>query len=235
MMEVQEAEVNADMERSKSKPVNVLRRSIGDLLPANAPKRHPQSWVWAAALLAFALLAAMTLYRPARRVGAADNRDADHKLIERGRYLVTVGGCNDCHTPLKMTARGPVHDMDRMLSGHPEALKMPPAPKADGPWLWTGAATNTAFAGPWGVTYASNLTPDKNTGTGIWTQEMFVNALRLGKHWGQPGARSIQPPMPWANLAQMRDEDLRAIWAYLRSVPPVRNQVPDYQPPEDAE
>src|SRR4051812_26973895 len=82
--------------------------------------------------------------------------------VERGKYLVTIGGCNDCHTPLKMGPHGPEPDGSRRLSGHPEQMAMPPAPSLPkGPWMWTGAATNTAFAGPWGVSYARNLTPDQ--------------------------------------------------------------------------
>jgi mono/diheme cytochrome c family protein len=150
--------------------------------------------------------------------------------VERGRYLVEITGCNDCHTPFKMTATGPAPDMDRMLSGHPEQLKLPPAPKAHGPWAWSGAATNTAFAGPWGVTYAANLTPDKNTGLGIWDERMFVQAMRTGKHFGQ--GRPIMPPMPVSAFLKMTDEDLKAVFAYLRSVPPLTNHVPDYQAPE---
>src|SRR3954447_8402467 len=78
------------------------------------------------------------------------NVPTKQQQIARGQYLVTIGGCNDCHTPLKMGAKGPEPDMSRMLSGHPQHVPMPPAPKLpNGPWLWTGAATNTAFAGPW--------------------------------------------------------------------------------------
>lgn len=160
--------------------------------------------------------------------GAASSADAPSQddLVARGRYLVTIGSCNDCHTPLQMTSEGPRPDMTRMLSGHPEGLKMPPPPKLPaGPWEWSGAATGTAFAGPWGVSYAMNLTPDDNTGLGTWTEEMFVKAMRTGRHWGQ--SRPILPPMPWSNLAQMTDDDLAAVWAYLRSIPPIVNHVPD--------
>jgi hypothetical protein len=159
-------------------------------------------------------------------------KSAESSRVERGKYLVTIVGCNDCHTPFKMTEKGPAPDMDRMLSGHPEQMKLPPVPKAQGPWVWGGAATNTAFYGPWGVSYSANLTPDKNTGLGIWTEEMFVSAIRTGKHWGQPGARPIQPPMPWPFYSKMSDEDLKSIWAYLRTIPPIRNAVPDYVTPE---
>jgi hypothetical protein len=148
--------------------------------------------------------------------------------VERGRYLVTVAGCNDCHTPFKMGPNGPEPDMTRMLAGHPQDLPMPPAPAAQGPWLWAGAATNTAFAGPWGVSYASNLTPEPNTGIGIWTEDLFIKALRTGRHWGQ--ARPILPPMPWQNYSRMTNEDLKAMYAYLRTIPPVANTVPESVP-----
>jgi mono/diheme cytochrome c family protein len=154
--------------------------------------------------------------------------------LERGHYLVTIGGCNDCHTPWVMGANGPGPDMTRTLSGHPEdvPITVVPAASTDPAWGWAGAATNTAFAGPWGVSFAFNLTPDENTGIGIWTEEMFVQALRSGKHMGQ--SRPILPPMPWFNYGKMTDEDLSAVYAYLRSIPPVQNRVPDPLPPATA-
>lgn len=151
------------------------------------------------------------------------------KRIDRGKYLATIVGCNDCHTPWKMGANGPEPDMSRMLSGHPEAMKLPPPPKPSGPWIATGSATFTAWAGPWGVTYTANLTPDKNTGLGIWTEDMFLKAMKLGKHMGT--SREIQPPMPWLWYSKMTDDDLKAIFAYLQSIPPIVNHVPDYEPP----
>ncbi|HSB37118.1 MAG TPA: diheme cytochrome c-553, partial [Thermoanaerobaculia bacterium] len=87
----------------------------------------------------------------------APNAEASSAAAARGKYLVAIMGCNDCHTPLKMTEKGPVPDETRLLSGHPQDMKLPVAPAANGPWVWHGAATNTAFAGPWGVTYAANL------------------------------------------------------------------------------
>lgn len=152
--------------------------------------------------------------------------------VARGAYLVTIGGCNDCHTPWVMGANGPEPDMTRMLSGHPADLEMPPAPAALGPWLWNGAGTNTAFAGPWGVSFAANLTPEENTGTGIWTEEIFINTIRSGRHWGQ--SRPLLPPMPWFNYAKMTDEDLAAVYAYLRTIPPIHNPVPLPLPPAGA-
>jgi hypothetical protein len=145
--------------------------------------------------------------------------------VERGSYLVnTVGGCNDCHTPWKMGAHGPEPDMSRMLSGHPAEMPMPPAPKISMPWMAAIGASFTAFAGPWGQSYAANLTPD-STGLGTWDEATFMLALRNGKHIGN--GRPILPPMPWQNFAKMTDDDLKAIFAYLKSIPPIKNKVPD--------
>jgi hypothetical protein len=134
------------------------------------------------------------------------------------------------HTPLKMGPRGPEPDLARFLSGHPEQMGPLPIAKAQGPWLWAGAATSTAFSGPWGVSYAANLTPDQNTGLGIWTEEMFVKAMRTGRHMGQ--SREILPPMPWPAFRNASDEDLKSIYAFLRSIKPIVNHVPDVTPPQ---
>jgi len=146
-------------------------------------------------------------------------------MIERGAYLVRIGGCNDCHTPLKNGPDGAEPDADRMLSGHPADLHMPPPPKLPpGPWTSLASSTNTAFAGPWGVSYASNLTPDRETGIGAWSEARFVEVLRTGRH--HDGERAILPPMPWRNVARLNDDDLRSVWRYLTSLPPVANAVP---------
>jgi mono/diheme cytochrome c family protein len=153
--------------------------------------------------------------------------------VERGQYLVTAMGCNDCHTPWQMGPKGPEPDMTRMLSGHPADMKMPPPPKLpEGPWLWLAAATNTAFAGPWGVSFSANLTPDPETGLGKWTPEIFIATLRSGRHEGK--GRPILPPMPYFAVNKLNDEDLRAVFAYLQSLKPIRNRVPDpVDPPEE--
>jgi hypothetical protein len=145
--------------------------------------------------------------------------------VARGEFLVKTLACNDCHTPFKMGPKGPEPDMTKMLSGHPEDLKMPPPPAPVGPWTWFGAATNTAFAGPWGVSYAINLTPDQNTGLGIWTEDMFVKAIKTGKHFGT--SREILPPMPWPSYASLPEGDLKAMFTYLKTIPPITNHVPD--------
>jgi hypothetical protein len=162
---------------------------------------------------------------PAKAPAKAPAAKADPK-VERGRYLVSIMGCMDCHTPMKMGPRGPEPDMTRMLSGHPQNLQMPPAPKlGNSPWVWIAAGTNTAFAGPWGVSYAFNLTSDKTTGIGLWREEQFVQAIKTGKHMGS--ARPIMPPMPWPAYRNATTDDLKAVFAYLNTVPAIKNQVPD--------
>jgi hypothetical protein len=144
--------------------------------------------------------------------------------VERGAYLVTMMGCNDCHTPWKMGAQGPEPDMARALTGHPQDMVMPPPPAPSGPWIWHGAATNTAFAGPWGVSFTANLTPDPETGLGKWTEEMFLATMRTARHQGK--GRPILPPMPVKMIGKANDEDLKSIFAYLQSLAPVKNKVP---------
>jgi mono/diheme cytochrome c family protein len=153
--------------------------------------------------------------------------------VARGKYLVNTSGCHDCHTPFKMTPEGPRPDMDRMLSGHPEQLVMPPAPQLPaGPWVVTSAGTNTAHAGPWGVSFTANLTPDKETGLGKWTVRTFTDTIRTGRHLGR--GREILPPMPIPVYRNFTDEDLAAIFAYLQTVPAVKNKVPAPRPPVPA-
>jgi hypothetical protein len=151
--------------------------------------------------------------------------------VERGAYLVTMMGCNDCHTPWKMGAQGPEPDMTRALTGHPQDMVLPPPPPAAGPWLWHGAATNTAFAGPWGVSFTANLTPDPETGLGKWTEDMFIATMRTARHQGK--GRPILPPMPVKMIGKANDEDLKSIFAFLQSLAPVKNRVPaPIDPPE---
>lgn len=152
------------------------------------------------------------------------------RRVERGKYLVTIGGCNDCHTPLKMGPKGPEPDMVRMLSGHPESFEISTGTTpASEKWMMTAAATGTAFSGPWGVSFAANLTPDQNTGLGIWTEDMFIRAIRTGQHMGV--SRDILPPMPWPMYRNATDEDLKSIYAFLRSIRPIHNRVPTPLPP----
>ena len=177
-------------------------------------------------------LAALALAGPPSSARAQDDEAATNPAVARGEYLVKIMGCNDCHTPWTMTPRGPAPDMTRMLSGHPQDFVVTSAPDlGTGPWVMAAAATNTAWAGPWGVSFTMNLTPDPETGLGKWTADTFVAAIRTGKHEGQ--GRPILPPMPWSMYRNATDEDLRAVFAYLQTIKPIKNRVP--QPIEPAE
>jgi hypothetical protein len=171
--------------------------------------------------------------RPVRE-GTAPPNPYTEEQIERGRFLVSFGSCNDCHTPWTFdpSIGMPVPDMSRMLSGHPEG-----APDSTGA-LGTGDAmlvgpTFTSFTLPFGTVYAMNLTPDLETGTGTWTEEMFLDIFRKGKHLGGNG-RGVLPPMPWNWVREASNEDLVAIFAYLRSIPPLVNNVPSAKVPNPA-
>jgi mono/diheme cytochrome c family protein len=158
--------------------------------------------------------------------GAITNTDP----VKRGEYLVGIIGCDDCHTPKNFGPNGPVPDPKRRFMGHP----------ADEPFDSNEDVKNvisasngalfssgfTAIAGPWGISYAANLTPD-DTGIGNWTEEQFVKAIREGKSKGLDGTRPLLPPMPWPAYRTMTDEDLRAVFAYLKSVPAINNVVPN--------
>lgn len=153
--------------------------------------------------------------------------------VARGKYLVDAIGCIDCHTPLVMGPKGPERDMTHHLAGHPQGMSLATAPELPaGPWGFVGSGSMTAWSGPWGTSFTANLTPDRETGLGNWTADQFVQAIRSQRHLGR--GRPILPPMPSANYANLSDEDLRAIFAYLQTLPPVSNRVPEPLPPAEA-
>ena len=153
--------------------------------------------------------------------------------VARGKYLVTIAGCNDCHTPLKMGENGPEPDYSRMLSGHPESVVVKTAARVpEEPWLVTTTATTTAWSGPWGVSFTANLTPDAETGLGRWTFRNFKDTIRTGRHMGR--GRPILPPMPIPMYKHMTDQDLEAVFSYLRTIPAIKNRVPEPLPPQVA-
>jgi mono/diheme cytochrome c family protein len=157
----------------------------------------------------------------------AAKADPQTEKVKRGKYLVTVGGCNDCHTPMKMTPDGPAPDMEWMLAGHPEGAPDPGGTLGPNDLALT-ATDLTTWKQQFGTVYTRNLTPDK-TGLGDWTEAQFVKTLRTGRHQGD--GRALLPPMPWIGYAEMTDEDLQAVWAYLRTLKPIRNVVPDPRVP----
>ncbi len=184
-----------------------------------------------AAVLALSMSGALGLAGCKTTEGSGQKASGDP--VKRGQYLVTIGICNDCHTPWKVDENGaPGPDMSRALSGHPTDAP-DPGPLAEGAQDLVLGPTSTAFRGDFGVSYAANLTPDDETGIGRWTEEQFIRGLRSGRHMGQKDGRPILPPMPWSAYGQMEDDDLRAIFAYLKSLPAVKNAVPAPKvPPE---
>ena len=189
------------------------------------PRARPLALALALPVLATAALQALAAGEP----GAPEKADA--ATVERGRYLVSTSACHDCHTPWKMGAKGPEPDMTRMLSGHPQDLAVTPPPKLQAPWMAAFAATNTAWSGPWGVSFTANLTPDPETGLGKWTLRNFTETIRTGRHMGR--GRPVLPPMPIPVYRNFTDADLAAIYAYLQSIPPISNRVPEPLPPAD--
>jgi hypothetical protein len=180
---------------------------------------------WSFAAAGLLLVAACTSQAPPPPPAAA--QPPAMSQVERGRYLVSIAACDDCHTPAKMGPNGPEPDMSRRLSGHPENMKVDKPAKLDGTWMFAGTNTFTAWSGPWGISYTANITSDKNTGIGmdVWTEELFIKAIREGKHIGT--SRPILPPMPWQVYRNMTDDDLKAVFAFLRTVPAVNNHVPE--------
>ena len=146
--------------------------------------------------------------------------------VDRGRLLVLGGACHDCHTPKKIGPNGPEADMSLTLSGHPQSDVITAPYKQKPGEKWTTHVNDhlTAWSGAWGVSFAANLTPDQNTGLGIWTEDMFLEAIKGGKHMGK--GRTILPPMPWMYYGQLKDDDLKAMFAYLKSIPAISNRVP---------
>lgn len=182
------------------------------------------TYTLSAALILVVFLTACNQNQPEKKVLS------EKEMIERGKYLVTAGGCHDCHSPKVFGPQGPKIDETKILSGHPAEMQLAefdPAILEPGKYiLFTQDVT--AAIGPWGASFAANLTPDNETGIGTWQPEMFINALRTGKHLG--AGRPILPPMPWETVGKLTDEDLKAIFAYLKSIPPIKNKVPDPKP-----
>lgn len=152
--------------------------------------------------------------------------------VKWGEHLVNIVGCSDCHTPKKMTATGPIDDTTLFLSGHPENL---PAPDVDRKAMESKGlvvtSDFTSWIGPWGISYSANLTPHE-TGIGNWTEDQFIYAIKNSISKGVPGSRSLMPPMSMMPVKHMRDEELKAVFAYLRTIKPIKNNSLQPTPPE---
>lgn len=185
----------------------------------------------AACALAAGTLSGCSDSRETTAATAKSTVQDESELVRRGEYLVTVAACNECHSPKVFTGEGRMPDPDRLLSGHPQNEKLSEitGEALANRWvLWN--EHSTAVVGPWGVSFAANLTPDE-TGLGNWSFEQFKTALRHGKFKGLEGSRDLLPPMPWRGYSRFTDDDLNAIFSYLRSLPPVSNLVPAPVPP----
>ena len=147
-------------------------------------------------------------------------------LIKRGAYLVTAMLCDDCHSPKRIGPRGPEIIPELRLSGFTQTNKLPKVDANEIQKGWTLFNEDfTSAVGPWGASFAGNLTSDA-TGIGNWTEAQFRNALRKGKYKGLDKARDLLPPMPWPNIGQSSDADIKAIYTFLKSTRPVKNVVP---------
>lgn len=164
-------------------------------------------------------------------VTTTDAQQSEKELLEQGKYLVGILGCHDCHSPKRMGPQGPEIIPELHLSGYPAERPLgkiiPEAMGTD--WILFGS-DGTAAAGPWGVSFAANLTSDES-GIGSWSYEQFKIALTQGKYKGLDSGRPLLPPMPWFNYIAMKEADMQAIFQYLKSTPPVRNLVPAPVPP----
>jgi len=138
--------------------------------------------------------------------------------VEWGKHLVTVGGCNDCHTPKLMTPQGPIDDTSRMLSGYYGNIPTPGVDRKQAESKgYVVTADFTSWVGPWGVSYAANLTPDE-TGTGSWTEEQFMYAIKNLIFHGLPGFPSIIASHAMMPVKHYTDNEIKAIFAYIKTI-----------------
>lgn len=147
-------------------------------------------------------------------------------LINRGAYLVNTMLCDDCHSPKRMGPNGPEIIPELRLSGSRQNGKLPPLDVSEIKKGWTLFNEDfTSIAGPWGVSFAGNLTSDE-TGIGNWTEEQFKKAITQGKYKGLDDGRTLLPPMPWPQFSILNDADIKAIYTFLKSTKPIKNVVP---------
>jgi hypothetical protein len=152
----------------------------------------------------------------------------DHaEMVNRGAYLVNAIGCDDCHSPKRFGPQGPELIPELRLSGFTQGTELPPIDTATVNQGWTLFGPDfTSAVGLWGQSYAANLTSDE-TGIGHWTEDHFLTAIKRGKLKGLDNGRDLLPPMPWFVYKNLTDEDIKSIFYYLKSTPPVRNIVPN--------
>ena len=185
-------------------------------------------------LILLALLANSCMNNTKKQSGTQQNNVKDttktalspDQMVKRGDYLVTLLGCDDCHSPKEMGPQGPQVIAASRLSGYPAfrpVMKADPA-LTKSEWILFNPDLTMAV-GPWGTSFSANLTPDQ-TGLGSWTLDNFKTAIREGKFMGQENGRTLLPPMPWQDLKIMTDDDLSSVFAFLKTVTAVSNIVP---------
>jgi len=183
------------------------------------------------------VVAAVTTVFIACTGSSANSHDAksmsQEEKVKRGEYLVNSIGCDDCHSPKALGPNGPEIIESLRFSGYPadRALQKVDTNTVKNGWMLLGGDLTSAV-GPWGMSFAANLTPDE-TGIGNWKEEQFIKALREGKFKGLDGSRPLLPPMPWFVYKNLTDDDLSSIFAYLKSNKPVHNEVPAPKPWKD--
>jgi hypothetical protein len=178
--------------------------------------------------IAAILNACVDVQKPA---GPVEDVPSQEARIKRGEYLVSAMGCDDCHSPKNVTPAGFEIIPELRFSGHPASEKTPPVDTTNLANGWVLFSSRfTSFVGPWGQSFAANLTSDE-TGIGNWTEENFVRAIREGKFKGLENSRTLLPPMPWFVYKNLTDEDIKSIFAFLKSTTPVHNIVPAPIPP----
>lgn len=154
--------------------------------------------------------------------------------IERGKRLVELGGCSQCHTPKIRTTLGNKPDKDKFLSGYPADKPLPDLPYAEiiaGETEKSFYTTDaTVWVGRWGVSFAPNLTPDVETGIGSMSEEDFIEIFRKKEHFSQENP--LITPMPVNVYSQLSFFELRSIYIYLQTLEPISNEVPTRIPPE---
>ncbi len=209
-------------------PTGMLNRPSDPVLTQTSLQQMKRTFSLLLAPAAFALVVACNQPAPAPAAAQAA-QPTEAELIKRGEYLVQVMGCHDCHSPKLMGPQGPYPDPERLLSGHPAGTQLPPLPKDAAGWALLSMDL-TAAVGPWGTSFAANLTSDES-GIGNWTEDQFKRAMKQGLYKGMEGSRPLLPPMPWQNFKDIKDEDVHAIFSYLKSTKPVANVVPAPVPP----
>lgn len=170
---------------------------MSDMEPHNATRSRSATIVaygLGIAILASAAVAGLVL----AAVGTWRAEAAGRDQVQRGKYLVTLGLCTDCHTPGYFFGKP---DMTRYLGGSEVGFHIPEL----------------------GVFHGPNLTPDDETGLGRWSADDIVKAIQTGT---RPDGRILAPIMPWHAFAEMTKQDAMAVAAYLKSLPPVSNKVP---------